>query len=272
MRDDVQRPSSLIVLARTAAFLLVAAVLAGCAAGPGGEDRFESTNRAIHGFNKGLDTVVLRPASRVYGNVVPEPIRLGLTNVAANVSLPGKVINHALQGDVRTAANMAGRFAVNSTYGVLGLVDVAGRAGVPEEDTDFGETLHVWGVGEGAFIELPFLGPSTSRDAVGAVVDSILNPLGGVTSSPESEILLASRTGAVLNTRFRFGSTIDSVLYDSADSYAQSRLAYLQTRRFALGDSAGQEASFGASDTLFSDSTAGSSSGTGDLYDDLYFE
>ncbi|MEO0487855.1 MAG: VacJ family lipoprotein [Pseudomonadota bacterium] len=246
-------------LTQAFSLVLVAGLLAGCAAGPSGEDRFETPNRAVHGFNKGLDTVILRPASQAYGTVVPDVVRQGVSNVASNVSLPGDVVNHTLQGEFRSAANMTGRFLVNSTFGVLGLFDIAGPAGVPEDDTDFGETLHVWGAGEGAYVELPLLGPSTSRDAVGTVVDTILNPIGAVIETPESTYVAASRTGSLLDGRYRFTNTIDSVLYDSADSYAQSRLVYLQNRRFELGD-----------DTT----TPAASSGAGgdDLYDDLYFE
>jgi phospholipid-binding lipoprotein MlaA len=132
---------------------------------------------------------------------------------------------------------------MNSTIGLAGFIDAATEFNIPEHTTDFGETLAVWGVGEGAYIELPVLGPSTQRDAIGFVTDLLTNPLTYVTinSSPEQYIPPTARAGALLNDRDRFKSTIDSVLYESADSYAQSRSIYLQNRRFKLEGATGIE-------------------------------
>jgi phospholipid-binding lipoprotein MlaA len=116
-------------------------------------------------------------------------------------------------------------------------VDVAEMAGISEVDTDFGETLHVWGVGEGTYVETPFRGPATQRDAVGRLVDFFTNPLSYAASSSTNEVRLGARVVKVIGDRGRFSDTVDSILYDSADSYAQSRLIYLQSRRFALGRS-----------------------------------
>lgn len=242
--------------------LLLAGFVAGCAAGTGGEgvnDPFEGVNRGVHAFNKGLDTVALRPVSKVYGAVVPGPVRSGVDNVAGNLGLPGTIVNNTLQGDLESAASNTGRFLVNSTFGIGGIFDVASALGTPEVETDFGETLHVWGAGEGAYVELPVFGPSTTRDALGTVVDILIDPLDAVLSSPESDYRLGARVGEIANTRYRFGDTVDGVLYDSADSYAQSRLIYLQNRRFELG----------IEDPT---STAGPVDTEGSLYDDLYFE
>ncbi|MEM8592882.1 MAG: MlaA family lipoprotein, partial [Pseudomonadota bacterium] len=126
----------------------------------------------------------------------------------------------------------------------------------PEQDTDFGETLHVWGVSEGDYLELPLLGPSTTRDFLGTVVDFLIDPLNPVIDSPESYYALGARGASGLNARNRFGDSIDSVLYESADSYAQARLIYLQNRRFELSRNAGEA----GIDT------------TGEIYDDLFFE
>lgn len=221
-----------------ATFVLAGTLLAGCAgAPPGGDpgDPFEAANRKVHAFNKGLDTAVLRPASRAYGVAVPEAMRAGVNNVARNAAAPGDVINNILQGDVAGAATNTFRFALNTTVGVFGLVDVAGGLGLPAVETDFGQTLAVWGVAEGPYLELPLFGPSTSRAAAGRAVDFALDPLGGALDAGQMRTVRGARAAEIVDLRYRFGTSIDGVLYDSADSYAQSRLLYLQNRRFELG-------------------------------------
>jgi len=246
--------------ARAAVALVAVGVLSACAAPPppaiGANDPFEQTNRSVHAFNRGLDRALVRPASQAYGTVLPGPLQQGVSNFAANLELPGTILNNTLQGDLGAAASNTGRFLVNSTFGLAGILDPYTDLGVPEQSTDFGETLHVWGVGEGSYMELPFLGPSTSRDTLGTVVDLVIDPLGYVLPSPEVNYARASRLASGLGSRYRFSDTVDSVLHESADSYAQTRLIYLQNRRFELGQ--------GSSTT--SDETLG------DLYDDLYFE
>lgn len=219
----------------------------------------EGVNRGVHAFNKGLDTVALRPVSLAYGSVVPAPMRRGVDNFSDNLGTPGVIVNNVLQGDLESAAVNTGRFLVNSTFGLGGIMDAAEELGTPARETDFGETLHVWGVGEGAYMELPVFGPSTSRDTVGLFVDILIDPLDAVLKEPESTYRLSARVGEIANTRYRFGDTVDGILYDSADSYAQSRLIYLQNRRFELGIDDPSSA-LGPADT------------EGSLYDDLYFE
>jgi phospholipid-binding lipoprotein MlaA len=124
---------------------------------------------------------------------------------------------------------------VNTLFGFAGLLDPASEMGLPEESADFGQTLHVWGAKEGAYLVIPVLGPSTTRDAVGSVVDLFTNPLGYALSSPESRILPAAKVGSRLGDRYRFAGTFDSIFYGSSDNYAQARILYLQSRRFELG-------------------------------------
>jgi phospholipid-binding lipoprotein MlaA len=218
--------------------LLVAGLTAGCGPTPtaqGIQDPNESANRSIHDFNVGVDRALLRPASQAYGTVVPRPVRRGISNFSENLDEPGDFINHLLQGRIDLAAQNALRFAVNTTAGVGGLMDAASWLGVPEATTDFGETLHRWGAPEGNYVELPLTGPSTTRDAWGSVVDIALNPFSYTQSTTVRDTALAVDTAATLDTRYTFGDSIDSVLYDSADGYAQARLLYLQNRRFELG-------------------------------------
>lgn len=223
-----------------ACLLLALLSVTGCAAPqPGAElnDPFEQTNRRIHDFNVGVDRVLLRPAGQL-ANKAPELITGPVVNFSNNVSLPGTVVNNVLQGDIGGTVTNTMRFLLNSTVGVLGLFDPAGAIGITEVKTDFGETLAVWGVGEGPYIELPLLGPSNARDAIGEIVDLALNPLDQVGLQPQVDYGTYARIGEVIIDRGAFGDTLDSVLYDSADSYAQARLIYLQNRRFELGEAA----------------------------------
>lgn len=197
-------------------------------------DPFEQSNRDVHEWNKRLDSAFSGGGS-AERTPVPEGIALPVRNFAANSGLPSAVVNGILQGDIGGAATNTFRFMLNTTIGIGGILDPAGAIGLHEEETDFGETLHVWGVPEGAYLELPVLGPSTERDATGRVVDMVLNPLERLAGPDVALAGTVSRLADNIIDRRNFGSTIDDVLYGSADSYAQSRLIYLQNRRFELG-------------------------------------
>ncbi|ARJ69650.1 ABC transporter [Paracoccus contaminans] len=237
--------------------MLACLLLGGCAAGPQGgpiADPYEPMNRRVHAFNTALDARVLRPLGQAVrpaarpagGGTAPPAARAPgqpdtsaldmISNFGANLSLPGKVVNHLLQGRPRPAASNTARFALNTALGLGGLFDPAGRDfALPETDTDFGETLHVWGVPAGAYLELPVLGPSSERDAAGKIVDLLLiDPLQGVLTPEQKLAGTAARILSKAGERARFGSTVDSVLHESADSYAQTRLLYSQHRRYEL--------------------------------------
>ena len=202
-------------------------------------DPYEQENRVRHEFNRKLDRALLRPAGKGYVQAIPTPLQDGVSNFADNLGEPSHFVNHVLQGDVEGAVMNTLRFALNSTIGLGGMIDMASALGMPEFDTDFGETLHTWGVGEGAYVELPVLGPSTQRDAFGRMVDLFTNPLTNSLPKPERYYATGTSIASKIGDRGRFSDTVDSVLYESADSYAQSRLIYLQNRRFELGGSAG---------------------------------
>lgn len=214
--------------------------LAACSVAPPGaaiHDPFEASNRQVHAFNKGLDRAVLRPAGQAAA-AAPEPLRDGVVNFAENVALPGMVLNGLLQGRLDGPAVNTMRFVINSTVGLLGFFDPADAIGLYAQRTDFGETLAVWRVPQGAYVELPVFGPSTQRDAAGLFVDFIIDPLSRVGTSEQATYGVTSRVADLVIYRGVFGDTLDSVLYESADSYAQSRLIYLQSRRFQLGQGA----------------------------------
>lgn len=197
-------------------------------------DPSEEANRAMHDFNAAVDRALLRPVSRGYGAAVPTPLRDGLSNVSSNLDQPLYVVNDILQLRLDDALHNTFRFLVNSTFGLGGLLDPAADMGLYAEETDFGETLHVWGVSEGEYVVLPVLGPSTTRDTVGSLVDAVMNPTRLAFGNPESDYITGLRVADGLNTRHEFGGEIDRLYYDSADGYAQARILYLQNRRFEL--------------------------------------
>ncbi len=220
------------------ALLALTITLAGCASpevAGGVLDPYEARNRNVHEFNRSVDKALLRPASTVYGGILPEPMRLGVGNFASNLSIPGTVLNDVLQLNIEDALHNTARFLINSTFGLGGLFDPALSAGVEPRDSDFGETMHVWGFQEGAYMEVPFIGPSTTRDTVGMVVDLFIDPINTLLPAPERYVGPVVAVASNVGDRYRFRGTIDSILYESADSYAQARLLYLESRRFDLG-------------------------------------
>ncbi|WP_232829411.1 VacJ family lipoprotein [Tropicimonas sp. IMCC34043] len=266
---------------------MLLALLAACGPAPvatGVDDPYEASNRKVHDFNKKLDTAFQRDKPEVANNTAvesadttmvadapavaasPEPVAApeaarsgvsplaqGLNNFGRNLDHPRMILNSLLQLRPGDAARNTMRFGINSTLGLGGVFDVARVAGMPERTTDFGETLHVWGVPEGAYLELPVIGPSTQRDAAGKVVDFAINPLWYVLGTPTNAVAVAFTLAPDVVDRVKYADTVDSVLYGSADSYAQSRQIYLQNRRYDLGGGA-----------------VGSNDESIDLYEDLY--
>ncbi|WP_375257087.1 VacJ family lipoprotein [Citreimonas sp.] len=223
---------------RAITLLLGVAALAGCTAvapDPGFNDPYEAQNRRVHAFNARLDDGVVSRAGRAYVSVASPTVRTGVSNVAETLSLPRTVVNQVLQGRMLRAGSNTLRFAVNATLGFGGIADVASDMGLEEDESDFGETLHVWGVAEGAYLEVPFIGPTTQRDLAGSVVDIFLNPIDPHLEPGQRRAKLALRALDTIGERAEYAASVDSVLHESADSYSQVRLIYLQNRRFELG-------------------------------------
>ncbi len=208
--------------------------------GSGINDPFEAENRKVHAFNRRIDAALFGPVAARTGKA-PDALVTAVDNLATNIDTPRVVVNDLLQLDLADATANTLRFVINSTLGLGGLFDPASEMGLYLRETDFGATLHHWGMPEGAYRELPFFGPSTDRDAAGLVVDFFLNPLSWTLPKKYRWVppaaLLARRAAA----RLRYGESVTDLLQNSEDSYAQLRLLYLQNRRFRLRGDLGAE-------------------------------
>ena len=207
------------------------------------KDCFESVNRATFKFNQVLDGVVFEPLAKAY-RVLPSPVRAGTSNALDNLSTLVTIPNNLLQGDFKKATVNTGRFIVNTTIGVVGIFDVAEKVGFPEyEKEDYGQTLGVMGVGEGCYVVLPVLGPSTVRDTVG----SLANLMGGdawynVTVANDTQHFsdfdyYVTRAGAGIDFRAKNIESFDNLEKNSMDFYASVRSLYLQDRQQKIANS-----------------------------------
>ena len=198
-------------------------------------DPFESVNRSIYQFNFTLDRWILKPVASFYRDYLPRPVRSGIGNFFSNLWEPNTMVNSLLQGKPYKAANSTARFILNSTVGLLGVFDVATPLGVAEEDEDFGQTLAVWGVGDGPYIMLPFLGPSNLRDTGGLVLQYALTDLvPPIFENPEQ--LFAAGVRIVDDRVDLLGA--DETLQLQVDPYLFLRESYRQASRVAIRDGA----------------------------------
>ena len=147
------------------------------------EDPWESFNRSIYSFNNTADAYLVKPVAQGYAYIMPEVGRTGVNNFFNNLLDVNGALNGLLQGRVDQGLENVGRVIINSTIGIFGLFDVATKLGVPQYQTDFGHTLSIWGVPQGPFVMLPFLGPSTMRSGVGTAFDAYASPMGQMGNS-----------------------------------------------------------------------------------------
>jgi phospholipid-binding lipoprotein MlaA len=220
---------------RVALVVIIAASLYGCVTLPPNsprspQDPWESWNRGVYKFNDALDRAVAKPVARTYVHIVPHPVRTGISNFFANLRTTTVMINDALQGKFKAAANDLGRFALNTTVGVGGLLDPATAAGLDRNDEDFGLTLGHWGVHAGPFVELPLLGPSSVRDAPAKVADIYTSPIHYVHETYLEYGLfvldLVDKRASLLS--------LDDTLKQVYDPYAFVRDAYLANRAYRI--------------------------------------
>jgi phospholipid-binding lipoprotein MlaA len=193
-------------------------------------DPWEPTNRAIFDFDVKLDHAVARPVAKFYRSAVPEPAREGIHNALTNLNSPVIFTNDVLQGDADKATDTFGRFMINSTVGVAGLVDVAAKMGIPRHDNDFGITLGKAGAAEGSYLVLPFVGPKPPRDLVGEAVDSFADPLYWAHFDNKDFWLLVRGGVATLDTVDDRRNEFDTIERTSLDFYATIRNLYRQNR------------------------------------------
>jgi len=219
---------------RTAALGCTIVLLAGCATT--GErhpsDPIEPVNRGIYAFNDGVDRAVLKPVARVYRDHTPAWFRTGVGNFFFNLDTPITIVNQVLQGKFVAAGQDTLRFVLNTTLGLGGILDPATDANLPRHDEDFGQTLGRWGLPPGPFLMLPFLGPSSVRDAPSHVVNRFLEPFYWYDAGNERWVSLAL---GLVDMRASL-LPLDAALQRTYDPYAFIRDAFLQRRRFQVYD------------------------------------
>ena len=191
-------------------------------------DPYEGFNRAMYGFNDGLDSYIIGPVIDGYKWITPDLLETGISNVFLNMKGINVVLNDILQGKLYQGAEDTGRFLINSTVGLGGIFDVATYAGLQQNQEDFGQTLAVWGVPSGPYLVLPLLGPSTFRGVPGAVVDTAANPV--------SYLGWPVAAMAALDRRAAADSSLQFVDDAAVDSYVFTREAYLQHRDYLASD------------------------------------
>jgi len=207
------------------------------------KDCFETVNRATFALNQGLDKVLFKPIAKTY-RVLPSSIRTGTSNVLINLSSLITIPNNILQGEFKTAGVNTGRFAINTTVGILGIFNVAKKMGFSEyEKEDYGQTFGVWGVGAGCYVVLPVIGPSTIRDTAG----SFINIMGGdpyynVSAHGNNQYLdrsdyILTKTITAIDFRAKNLETLDNLEKNSMDFYASVRSLYLQDRQRKIANS-----------------------------------
>ncbi len=201
-------------------------------------DPLESLNRYIFDFNEFLQDIILRPVSQFYNENVPVAFRRGLSNFLDNLSTPVILANDILQGEFQRALQTFGRAFVNTTIGMLGIADVASELGVERHKEDFGQTLAVYGFGEGFYLVLPIFGPSNPRDVIGKfVVDPYLDPLGlwlDNTNREELDYTLSGIRG--LDEYAGIVEELNQVKKTSVDYYAAIRSLYRQKRKTEINN------------------------------------
>lgn len=214
---------------------LLTLLLCGCATSEDDlDDPFEPANRQTEQGFLWIDDHVLHPVSQTYVESVPDGIRRAIHNVLNNLGLPTVIVNDLLQGNPHRSASAFGRLVVNSTAGLGGLFDVASDLGLKPQEADFGQTLGVWGIGEGPYLFLPFFGPSNPRDALGIALGIIANPA-ILLGDDEAAMMIGSELAAsAIDRRGARGGALDRMRVESFDFYATLRAAYRQNRAYHI--------------------------------------
>ncbi len=199
-------------------------------------DPFEPINRAIFSFNNVADRIVLEPIAKGYKKL-PSPLQTGISNFLSNLRAPLVVLNQVLQGQGQNAFQTTGRFFVNSTVGIFGLIDVAEKMGLEEKEEDFGQTLATWGVGDGFYVVLPLFGPSNVRDTTGMIMTMMTDPINAYVVSEGEAWIVPMRTAAnAVDQRSKIIDEVNALRDNSLDYYAAVRSSYYQNRNAAINN------------------------------------
>ncbi len=201
-------------------------------------DPFEDLNRDIFIFNEKLDEKLLKPAALTYRKVTPQFARTGVTNFFNNLDEIDTTINQVLQGEIKYAFNDAGRFVINSTIGLFGLIDVASKMGLEKHEEDFGQTLGVWGFDSGPYIMIPFLGPSNPRDLLSRPISSFLS---GTFAMEDNDVKITLVGIDALETRERL---LDAETLIIGDKYIFVKDAYVQSREYEINNGSTEDDEF----------------------------
>lgn len=197
------------------------------------QDPWESYNRAMYQFNDSVDRAILRPAAKGYQAITPDPVETGIRNFFNNLGYPIVIINQFLQGKFIDGSKDLGRFLFNSTAGIGGLFDPASLIGLEKHEEDFGQTLVVWGVPQGPYFVLPFLGPSTITATIGMAADYQIDPAYHLTDDESAQYALTALNVVQLRAQFL---SLDEQLSSAFDPYSFMREAYLQNREYRIHD------------------------------------
>ena len=201
-------------------------------------DPFEDLNRDIFIFNEKLDEKLLKPAALTYRKVTPQFARTGVTNFFNNLEEIDTTINQILQGEIKYAFNDAGRFVINTTIGLFGLIDVASKMGLEKHEEDFGQTLGVWGFDSGPYIMIPFLGPSNPRDLLSRPISSFLS---GTFAMEDNDVKITLVGIDALETRERL---LDAETLIIGDKYIFVKDAYIQSREYEINNGSTEDDEF----------------------------
>jgi len=219
-----------VLLATT---VIALSLLGGCASTNNPRDPIEPVNRAVYQFNDAVDQVLLKPVAEGYRAVFPSFVRTGVGNFFSNINDVLIALNNLLQGKFVNAVSDAGRVLINTTVGLLGVLDVATDLGLEKNNEDFGQTLGYWGIGDGPFLMVPLLGPSNVRDFVGKFVDYKTDPITYVHSMRTRNILWGTR---IISNRADLLDTSKILEAAALDPYEFLRDAYIQRRRNLVHD------------------------------------
>jgi len=208
------------------------------------EECFEKTSRAIFKFNMAIDDIILEPLAKGY-NKLPDPIKIGTSNFTSNIATLLSIPNNFLQGDIDQLGHSIGSFAINTTVGIFGFLDPAGKIGLKAHKEDVGQTLGTYGIGPGCYFVLPILGPTTVRDSIGMIADTFVDPFAQVTLN-EKELFSSSgnpfdfysvKATHALDFRADNFANFESLEKNSLDFYSSLKSVYLQDRENKIKNS-----------------------------------